>query len=45
MILTERGEKGQQQQLRKSMGGFQKCPLSSHLGPLAVMPVSNEVLK
>lgn len=41
VILAEKVEKGQQQQLRESMWGLQKCPLNSHLGPI----VSNEVLK
>lgn len=45
MFLAERVEKGQQQQLRENTWGFQKRPLNSHLGPIAVMPASNEVLK
>lgn len=45
MILAKRVEKGQQQQLRENMWGFQKCLLNSHLGLIAVMLVSNEDMK
>lgn len=45
VVLAEKAKKEQQQQLTENMGVFRKCPLNSHLGLIAVMPVSNEDLK
>lgn len=45
VVLAEKAEKEQRRQLTENMWGFRKCPLNSHLGLIAVMPVRNEDLK